>query len=80
MHWNILYDQNNSVHHSECNISNDNAMVQERHGTKQIGFGQTVAPREAMWPPIDMPCEIIGLKPSFSHQWNSTRDSKNKKF
>ena len=22
MHWNILYDQNNSVHHSECNISN----------------------------------------------------------
>ena len=31
------------------------ADVQERQGTKAKGFGQTVAPSEAMWPPIEIP-------------------------
>jgi hypothetical protein len=31
------------------------AEVQERQGTKAKGLGHTVAPKEAICPPIDMP-------------------------
>ena len=49
--------------------------VQERQGTKAIGFGHTVAPSEAMWPPMDMPCETRGPYPLASHQLNRMADS-----
>ena len=39
-----------------------------KQGTNPIGLGQTVAPNEAIWPPMESPWEMIGENCCFSHQ------------
>lgn len=57
-------------------MNTDEAVDHDKHGTNTKGFGQFVALKEAIWPPIDKPVTPSGPKPIFSHQCNSTKFSR----
>ena len=54
------------------------AVDHDKQGTSPIGLYQLVAASDAMCPPMDIPVNVNGEKPSLSAQWHNATLSRTK--